>query len=48
VADQEYLLEGLILSKLLKIRVTVPKERAFKDKGDVKAILTYAKLLHRC
>ncbi|MFX0097550.1 MAG: hypothetical protein ACFE7E_07305 [Candidatus Hodarchaeota archaeon] len=33
--------EGLILSKLRMIKATVPKERAFKDKDDVKAILRY-------
>jgi len=33
--------EGLILSKLRMIKATVPKERALKDKDDVKAILRY-------
>jgi hypothetical protein len=34
--------EELILSKLRMINVTIPKERALKDKDDVKAILRYA------
>ena len=33
--------EDLILSKLRMIKATVPKERALKDKDDVKAILRY-------
>jgi hypothetical protein len=33
--------EGLILSKLRMIKATVPKERALKDKDDVKGILRY-------
>lgn len=33
--------EGLILSKLRMIKATVPKERALKDRDDVKAILRY-------
>jgi hypothetical protein len=36
--------EGLILSKLRMIKATVPRERALKDKDDVKAILRYAKV----
>ena len=36
--------EGLILSKLRMIKATVPKERALKDKDDVKAILRYTKV----
>lgn len=33
--------EGLILAKLRMIKATVPKERALKDKDDVKAILKH-------
>jgi hypothetical protein len=33
--------EDLILAKLRMIKSTVPKERAFKDKEDVKAILRF-------
>ena len=36
--------EGLILSKLRMIKATVPKERALKDKDDIKAILRYTKV----
>jgi len=36
--------EGLILSKLRMIKATVAEDRALKDKGDVKAILRYAKV----
>jgi len=36
--------EELILSKLRMIKVTVPKERALKDKDDVRAILRYTKI----
>jgi hypothetical protein len=36
--------EALILSKLRMIRVTVPKERALKDKDDIRAILKYTKI----
>ena len=36
--------EGLILSKLRMIKATVQKERALKDKDDVKAILKYTEV----
>jgi len=36
--------EALILSKLRMIKVTVPPERALKDKDDVRAILKYTKI----
>jgi len=36
--------EGLILSKLRMIKATVPKERALKDKEDIKAILRYTEV----
>ena len=36
--------EELILSKLRMIKATVPKERALKDKEDVKAILRFTKV----
>jgi len=36
--------EELILSKLRMIKVTVPPERALKDKDDVKAILKHTKV----
>jgi len=36
--------EALILAKLRMIKATVPKERTFKDKDDVRAILKYAKV----
>jgi len=36
--------EELILSKLRMIKVTVAKERALKDKDDVRAILRYTKI----
>ncbi len=35
---------GLVLSKLRMIKATVPKERAVKDKDDVKAILRYTEI----
>lgn len=36
--------EGLIVAKLRMIKVTLPPERAIKDKEDVKAILAFTKL----
>lgn len=36
--------EALILAKLRMVRATIPKERALKDKDDVKAILKYTKV----
>jgi hypothetical protein len=36
--------EELILAKLRMIRATVPRERAFKDKEDVKAILKFTEV----
>lgn len=36
--------EGLIISKLRMIKATIPKERALKDKDDVKAILRYTEV----
>jgi len=36
--------EELILAKLRMIKATVPRERAFKDKEDVKAILKFARV----
>lgn len=36
--------EALILTKLRVIKVMVPKERALKDKDDIKAILKYTKV----
>jgi len=36
--------EEIILSKLRMIKVTVPKERALKDRDDIKAILKYTKV----
>lgn len=36
--------EALILAKLRMIKATIPKERALKDKDDVKAILRYTKV----
>ncbi|MDI6905373.1 MAG: hypothetical protein QMD13_07820 [Candidatus Bathyarchaeia archaeon] len=36
--------EALILAKLRMIKATVPKERALKDKDDIKAILKYTKV----
>jgi hypothetical protein len=36
--------EGLIAAKLRMIKVTLPLERAIKDKEDVKAILAFTKL----
>lgn len=36
--------EDLILAKLRMIKATVPKERALKDKEDVKAILRFTKV----
>ena len=33
--------EGLVLAKLRMIRVTSPRERAEKDKDDIRAILTF-------
>ena len=36
--------EELILAKLRMIKVTISKERALKDKDDVKAILRFTKL----
>lgn len=36
--------EALILSKLRMIKATIPKERALKDKNDVRAILRYTKI----
>ena len=34
--------EGLVLAKLRMIKVTVPRERSFKDEEDVKAILAFS------
>ncbi len=34
--------EGLVLAKLRMIKVTVPRERAVKDEGDVRAVLAFA------
>jgi len=39
--------EALILAKLRMIKATVPKERALKDKDDIKAILKYTKVNHK-
>jgi len=36
--------EDLILAKLRMIRATVPRERALKDEGDVKAILKFTRV----
>ena len=36
--------EDLILAKLRMIRTTVPRERALKDEGDVKAILKFTRV----
>lgn len=36
--------EELILAKLRMIKATVPRERAFKDKNDVEAILRFTKV----
>ncbi|MGC9345294.1 MAG: hypothetical protein ACP5ER_00675 [Candidatus Bathyarchaeales archaeon] len=36
--------EALILAKLCMIKATIPKERALKDKDDIKAILKYTKV----
>ncbi len=36
--------EGLIEAKLRMIKVTLPPERANKDKEDIKAILAFTKL----
>lgn len=36
--------EGLILSKLRMIKITVSKERALRDKDDIKTILRYTKV----
>lgn len=36
--------EDLILAKLRMIKATVPRERAFKDEEDVKAILAFTKV----
>ncbi len=36
--------EGLITAKLKMIKVTLPPERAIKDKDDVKAILAFTKV----
>ncbi|MDH5460040.1 MAG: hypothetical protein OEW71_03280, partial [Candidatus Bathyarchaeota archaeon] len=36
--------EALILAKLRMIKATIPKERALKDKDDIKAILKYTKV----
>jgi len=36
--------ENLILAKLRMIRATVPRERALKDRDDVKAILKFTKV----
>ena len=36
--------EALILSKLRMIKATITKERALKDKNDVRAILRYTKI----
>lgn len=36
--------EDLILAKLNMIKVTMPKERALKDKDDIKAILKYTRV----
>jgi hypothetical protein len=33
--------EGLVLAKLRMIKVTLPRERAFKDEEDVRAILAF-------
>jgi hypothetical protein len=34
--------EGLVLAKLRMIKATVPRERAVKDEGDVRAVLAFA------
>ena len=36
--------EGLVLAKLRMIKVTLPRERAFKDEEDVRAILAFTQL----
>jgi hypothetical protein len=36
--------EELILAKLRMIKATIPKERAFKDKEDVKAVLKFTEV----
>jgi len=36
--------EGLVLAKLRMIKATVPRERAVKDEGDVKAVLAFAEV----
>jgi len=36
--------EGLILTKLRMIKATIPKERALKDREDIKAILEYTEI----
>lgn len=36
--------EDLILAKLRMIKATIPRERALKDKGDIKAILKYTEV----
>ena len=36
--------EALILSKLRMIKAPIPRERALKDKDDVRAILRYTKI----
>ncbi len=36
--------EGLILAKLNMIKATIPRERAFKDEEDVKAVLKFTKV----
>ena len=36
--------EALIRAKLRMIKATIPKERALKDKNDIKAILKYTKV----
>lgn len=36
--------EELILAKLRRLKATVPRERAFKDEEDVKAILKFTKV----
>lgn len=37
--------EGLILTKLRMIKATIPKERALKDRDDIKAILKYTEIV---
>ncbi len=36
--------ENLVLAKLRMIKVTIPREKALKDKEDIKAIIKYTKI----